>query len=350
MLVLLEQPEEIIFGVLQWLSVRDLLNLRQVNHTFHKVVHEHEGSICASYCRSLEAQDPAFRLPPLVHGETLDLLHYSDLQYRYESLRDLTSVLTGHITAYLVHSGITNEEAIETMRVRKRWNFAKNLLPGLFLLNNYLESLKRVMIDAENAFSTWDDEEYVANKDVFMLDQQRIIEDLCRTPDKIVDMFIAWMVFRGICTAKRLSFSYKYPYHPFPTLKRILLHRGLPCTTELISGDRTDTATRQTFEKKISDVAWCSQRHFWHNRAELPSIHHLRVHRRCVAHLSMNRRHTVVNKFLDGQRLVSRAVFAVLQRHGGVESGDLGAQSNRWLMSRICDIGEDISPYKLLNW
>lgn len=159
---LLRQPPEIIGKVLHHLDVKDLLSLRSVNHALHAVVHDNEASISGGYCRILARRNPAIHLPTSVHGDVPDFIQYIDLQRRYQSVWELSRILTDHFVSHLHEKDVIDKALTQRLRDTKRPVIRATVFPALFSLNNFFDCLRVVILDAEKAFQEWSDEEVVA--------------------------------------------------------------------------------------------------------------------------------------------------------------------------------------------
>ena len=116
---LLEQPKELIGEVLQWLDLRDLLNLRTATHTLHDLVHDHEEALCSRFCGKLQRRNPVFQLCPEVHGSKRDLLHYIKLNRRYHLMTGLASLLSETIMTSISFVETSGKEQMSEWRDRK---------------------------------------------------------------------------------------------------------------------------------------------------------------------------------------------------------------------------------------
>lgn len=344
--VMLSQPTEIITRILEDLSIRDLFSLRQVSHRFHALVHEHEMAISTSASTVLQRRHPSMKLSVRVHGPPRDLMYYADLQRRFRLCWDLSRILTAHLISHLSYGPINDKESLESMRKSRVKPLGEALLAAIFSLNNFLDCMRLVVAEGEKLFATWDDETLIAATDIFMLDQQQIIQELCPSPESVKDLALAWIVLQGVCKSRRLGLNLRSPTYPFATLKKIILYGGLDSMHKLLTSSQ-DVAVRRNLLKEVSDSMQVVERR--HPQAPLESIHHL-VERSSVPPAATLRAYKVMNKFIDNQDILSRAAFAILQRHGEADHTMQYADPARWIASKICLDGEDPAQFVLTGW
>ncbi|KPI41119.1 uncharacterized protein AB675_8060 [Cyphellophora attinorum] len=328
--LLIRQPPEIRAKVLEILEVKDLLTLRRVNHALHELIHEHEAGLCASYRRTRPRTMPS--ISP-VHGNARDLIFYIDLKQQDVRMWHLAHVLVDYYYPQSNEEGVADKVRDHVTRDKKRLSFRQVLFRAMFMLDNFLEALCVVMNDADEAFKDWDDDTYLGAVDVFMLDQQHIIEDLAQTPQDVVDMLAAWKLLLAMCDAKKLKFTLHAPHVPFASIKRIVLYCGLSVLSELLEGSQ-DVAVRRNL---LGEMCGRASR-YWNARdttsllgnPPLDSIHHLAVDRHRMAGYCSRRASRVVNKFVETQDIISQAAFSVLQRESNISDPEAGTQPSTW--------------------
>jgi hypothetical protein len=348
---LLGQPPEIVGEVLQWLDLRDLLSLRIANRKLHELVHHHEKSICARFCRRLQRENCALQLPVKIHGLTNDLLFYIELQRRYTAIRELAHLLCTHIVSRIQfrHPGAEKEE-LETWRSTKVSKMHRLLFPALFLLNNFLECLHSVFLSGEEDFANWDDDMLLSLHDVYDLDQQRIIEDFSPCDEETIQSVTAiYAILLGVLKARKLSLGSKSPKYPFASLKRIMLSCGLLPFPDILKPSNDDTDRRYKLIQASEDVWYHKARKFIESTVpRLRSIHHLKIERvHYLGEIARNRSHNARNCFVERQDIWNKAAFAVFQRLGSSES--FPSDTDEWIKHAIVEPGDptiDLGDWK----
>ena len=347
---LLLQPPEVIGEVLQWLDLKDLLNLRITSRRLHDLVHDHEKSICVRFGARLRRQSQALQLPVKIHGLTNDLLFFIELHRRYKAINHLSIILCNQALSQIKiqHSAIEKHVA-EEWRARKAVRLHNRLFPALFIFNNFLECLNSVYASGEEAFASWNDDLLLGLTDVFDLDQQRIIEDFspCDT-DTIKNVTAASSILLGVAKSKKLSLSSTALHYPFASLKRILVSSGLLPVAEILRPDIGDIDRRKTLTK-ASEGVWQgkSRRSIKYEVPRLRSIHHLDIERvQFAGELPTNRGHKTRNAFVARQDVWSKAAFAVVQRLG--YTGTFPPDTDQWIRSTIAEAYDP--KYDLGDW
>ena len=335
---LLEQPNELIAEVVQWLDLKDLLNLRVTSRKLHQLVHSHEEGICARYCRRLRQEHHALQLPAKIHGLTNDLLFYIELQHRCEPIRQLSLTLSDHIAMrLLIRSALPEKEAEGTWRVRKRLRLHQNLFPWLFAFNNFLECLKHVFIEGDEALSGLDDDTYLSMHDIYYLDQQQIIESLQPCDEETIsNITAAFAILLGVAAAKNLSLSSKSPKYPFASIKGIMMFRGLMPFEAILSRFADDSKRRKELIAASERVGHGGGRKaVSYRRPLLRSICHLDTERPQAFGTQSSRRIDVRNWFIDRQEVWMRASFAVAQRKGLTR--ELPPDTDQWIRDMLAE-------------
>lgn len=348
---LLTQPTELIGDILQWLDLKDLLNLRRVNHTLHALVHCHEKSICARYCRQLQREHRALQLPTKIYGLTNDLLFYIELHRRYRAIYSLACLLSSHIISRIqVQHPDLDKVQIEQWRSRKADRLTNALFPALFLYNNFLECLYATHVRSEGHFSTWEAEELLTLHDVYDLDQQRIIEDFdpC-TEEVIIDVSAASSILLGSMKSKRVSMSMRASKYPFATVKRVLLASGILPFIDILSPNSSAGDLRTKLDQASEDIWRGKGRKPVTYDIKLKSIHHLRTERLYqISAGSEMSNHKVQNRFIERQDIWNKAAFAVVQRLGSAEALPLLEDTHQWLRLKMAEPGDP--TFSIGNW
>jgi hypothetical protein len=336
---LLNQPPELVGGMLQWLEVPDLLSLRLTSRTFHNLVHDHETSICGRYCRQVQREHRAFQLPPTVYAPRKDLLHYIDLHRRYSAISILADRISNHVVRHIEIQRPKLDKAQEELwRSKKVTKLRAELFPALFLYNSFLECLYAVHLRGEDEFSTWDADEILSLIDVYNLDQQRIIANL--DAQTIKNVSAAASIFFGKLRWHRVSVSMRSHTYPFATVKRILLASGILPFVDIMARGSTDNDMRNKLVE-ASDKIWhgTGRTPVVHQWGSLDSIHHLRTDR---LHQTISNspfaNHKVQNRFIERQDIFNMAAFAVLQRLDA--SATSLPDPNQWLRRVIAEPGD----------
>lgn len=169
-----------------------------------------------------------------------------------------------------------------------------------------------------------------------MLDQQCIIQNLCRTSEDIIDLVAVWSILHTVCAANKIRFSMKAPRYPFPTVRRLLALCGLPVFTQLLNCS-PDVALRRNVLSKISAQVLKPGIPDLDAQHHISSIHHLAIDRRQLTNYFTTRPYKAVNTFHENQKLVSRPALAVLQRQGERDNRDLDLRTSPgpWIISKL---------------
>ncbi|RMD41110.1 hypothetical protein DV735_g4029, partial [Chaetothyriales sp. CBS 134920] len=318
---LLEQPHELIGEVVVLLDLKDLLNLRITSRRLHQLVHSHEQAICARYYSRIRHRHAAgLQLPTALRGLPNDLTSYIELRRRYEPIHQLSLAFSHHIAMKLrLKTRFPTKEAECRWRERKSLRLHRQLFPGLFALNSFLESLRTVFIRGEHDFASLSNKEYLCLQGVYDFDQQHIIEEVYSwSRENIVNITTAFQVFIGIAAANRLSLASKAPRYPFASVKRILIFCGLmPFQTILCcTSQHTTNQTKELISASERVGHSDGARPVVDPKSRLPSIHHLDTHRLEPPIEQSSRGVTVRNVFVDSQDLWTSAACAVAQRKG----------------------------------
>ena len=343
---LLQQPNELIGEVVQWLDIKDLLNLRRTCRSLHELIHSHEESICARYRRTLGREHAVFDLPDRVFIRRNDLTYYIELQHRYESMRLLSLTLAEHVSAGLRQSSPQlGKEDEDAWRQRKGRKLHKAIFPWLFALNSFFECLGSVFAVGEESFASLDNETYLALRDVYDLDQQQLIENSSAYQHQAIDeMSSVFSVLKGVMRAKKLSLNSKSHKYPFASVKRMLLQFGLMPLGSFVRPE-IDDAERRILLVSVNERTMTA-RAFVDHRADMTSIHHLDTERLTQTTLHSFRRLDVRNSFMDRQDIWSRASIAVMQREGMTDL--LSPEPEKWLrehMAESNDINFDMGSW-----
>jgi len=348
--LLLRQPTEIIAEVLSWLEFKDLLTLRITNRALHQLIHHHEKSICTQYCKSLLERHPRLHLPPTWRGNQGGLVYVIQVDRQYHALQSLAATLSDRIV-----SKLTLAEPEKHKDEGKDWKRGKarllhdRLFPALFYLNTFLESLYEIILEGDETFGTLEDSEYLGLKDIYGLDQQRMIEEqhACAR-DRIKDTSRAFKIFEGVCKARELNMSTQSKIYPFASIKRMIVARGLTPFAAVLDGDST-VAVRESMLNSIGEQVWqrrgCTPVEY--RSSKLLSIHHFDTESGRTPSRAMARRsHKVVNRFIEQQDIWYRAAHAVLLRKGHRKQPvpDL-SQWIRWVISENDDPDFELGPW-----
>ncbi|RMZ88052.1 hypothetical protein DV736_g4715, partial [Chaetothyriales sp. CBS 134916] len=246
-------------------------------------------------------------------------------------------------------SQFSTKEAEHCWRERKRLHLHRQLFPWLFALNGFLESLRIVFIQGDQDFASLSDKAYLALKDVYDLDQQHIIESVYSWSDEsIVNITVALEVFIGIAAAKRLSLESKAPKHPFSSVKKILIFRGLMPFKEILCRFSHDASSQREELIVASErlMHGGGPRRIVDLKPPLPSIHHLHPARLEAPTEQSSRGVVVRNAFVDKQDLWYKAANAVVQRKG-VRRG-FPPNTDEWLRKVLKET--DDPPFNLSAW
>lgn len=342
--LLLRQPTEIIIAVFQWLEVPDILNLRASCRQLHTVVHGLEKSLCATYRGWLKQKHAGVQLLASTKEPQNDLISYIGLQHRHSNIWQLSGVLSKHVISKLNFETASEKPTLTDLRLKKEGRLQHVLFPYLFMLNIFLENLGQVIVEADEAFAEWDDDDYVSAIDVFFLDQQLLIEGLCDSAASILGIDAALSILTGVCKANSMSLKTRSKTYPFASVKRILLARGLLPFATLLAADQD--ARRTALDQASESVLW-RHRPELHGKA-LPTIHHLCISRWWIPEPTRRRPWTITNQFFNRQDVWHKAAFSVLRRVHGHKIDEQDNGTDEWIIRAIGE-PNDIA-YTLADW
>jgi hypothetical protein len=347
---LLDQPNELIAEVVQWLDLKDLLNLRLTSHTLHELVHSHEEGIYVRYCQRLRRAHPLIHLPVTLNDGRNDLLRYIELQRRYEPLRQLSLTISDHIASRIqIRTALRDKQAEGDWRHRKQIRLHIGLLPWLFALNSWFEALKVIVLEAEKDFACFDDDTYLSMTDVFNLDQQRIIEDwVPSSHENIGKVMSVYAIIEAFLKLNKLNLTSRSSRYPFASLKKILIYCGLMPLNALLAYSTTNDAKRR------QELAAASEKTLVGNNGKsvmqmserLPTIHHLDTQRLENSMVQPSRRIGARNRFIDQQDVWDKAASTVVRRNG--ENRDRPTRTIEWLKELLAE--ENDLQYDLEAW
>lgn len=260
----------------------------------------------------------------------------------------IAQILANQITPHVTPITPIEKIALEAARNTKTILLRQALVPVLFSLNHFLEALREVVVDGEAALATWNDELYMSAVDLFMLDQQHILQQY--TAKDIRNMSIVWVIFLGVCKARRLGLSTRSAKYPLATVKRILIHRGLTAFAEVLAPGIDDARRRELLDRACGQLDHRKRSVTARLEDPLTTIHHLDLKHLSATEPAVQRSYKVVNKFIDRQDILLKAAFAVLQRLGKVDSHTGWLDSNAWILKKTRIRGESESLYMLTGW
>lgn len=278
-----KQPTEIVGLILSWLAVKDLLNLRITNHSLHNLVHDHAESTCSKVCSRLQSVSPAIRLATNIHSSKRDLLFCIKLSRRYHLISEVSTLLSERLVRSIkLYPPFADSKEASVWHTRKERLLQRRLLPALFVLNNFLESLRLTFALGEHHFADLSDEEYMQLKDVYSLDQQHLIEQLEHCDQRMMcDITHAFFVLNLICTSSATGTVLPLDHVAFPRtpFKRILVMRGLLPFASFLkpTTESNNTEGRVVAKFTVNDELWRGE-YFKSIRLAKPplvSVHHL---------------------------------------------------------------------------
>lgn len=329
--LLLRQPTEIIVAVFEWLDVPDILSLRASCRQLHTVVHGLEQSLCAAYRGWLKQQYAGVQWLASTDEPQNDLMSYIGLQNRHSSIWQLSGVVSKHVVSHLEFEVASEKPTLTDLRARKEGRLRHALFPYLFMLNIFLENLGQVVFEADEAFAEWDDDEYLSASDVFLMDQQILIEGLCDSAASIIGVDAALSILEAVCPVSVMTRSKSFP---FASVQRIMLARGLlPFATLLAS---TDTDGQWTALARASESVLQRHQPALHGQA-LPTIHHLCISRCYVPEPTRHRSWRVTNQFLNRQDIWYKAAASVFRRVYGSDIDEEDNGPNQWILRAIAE-------------
>jgi len=207
--ILLQQPQELINGVMYCLEYRDLLSLRRVNHKFHNFIHDHEYDMCCRVAAYLQRQQHL-----LICDQVPQCLPdgYKILRSHTASV-DLASLCTRIILKHARFKQRPGESLLSSRRTSDNLN--RRLTAGFLLIDYFLDRLSDVMDRGVEELASLSDRTYLRLGSVYELDQQLIIQSFeplerCVSPECareriLTDSAMAWLILQGVCQAKHLG-------------------------------------------------------------------------------------------------------------------------------------------------
>jgi hypothetical protein len=343
--LLFGQPTEIIGLILHWLDIKDLFNLRLSNRRLHTLVHDHQHSICAAFCRRLQRGSPGITLPSRIASHPLDLAYYLRAQRHVNGIAQLSEIMASHITNHITYIQLTDKINPSVAMTRAAYRLRNRLIPALSRVQNFLEQLKAIIAEAEIFTEDWDDETFASCENMFQLDQQDLIEAICLDPLEIWEMQFAYRLFIGVCRGKGFAQNTRVPKYPFATVKRILLYRGLLPFVNLLRST-TDGGSRRDALVAANAQLFPLHQPLIHSRPPLATIYHLNKSSLWSCEPKKRRPYRVINKFVERQDIWVAAAHAVLQRR--TSAPGLNRDINIVILDTIS--AQDIGAFRLGNW
>jgi hypothetical protein len=342
--LLLKQPTEITTAIFFWLDIRDLLNVRISCKRLHRLVHDLSQSLYAhmSSCLRQKYGKSLHLLPP---REEVDLASFIELQSSCLSILKLAEVLADHVASQLIISAASDKTIEFTLRSEKAGILQRQLFPYLFTLNRFLDGLGRLLAEADQALADWDDDIYVAAEDMFLLDQQDLVKSVCPDAESISGVSAAMTILLVVCKAKGLGPRTRAPVYPFPSIKRLMLLKGLRPFAELLEESDRD-ARRARFGRAGQAVLRVYQAEACHSNA--PGIQPLDMVKCLLPTRSPRRPTGVIEQFLKGQNIWHKAACTILLRDFAIEVYQGHNSADAWIMKAIAQCSDP--DLKLGDW
>jgi len=106
-------------------------------------------------------------------------------------------------------------------------------------LHVYLNFLLDTITKNEEDLSHLDDDEYTTLHHIFDLDQQKFLADHMSslTEQDFIDITAALVIFKSVCKARCVPFTFRSHTHPFTSVRQILVYKGLAPFTQLLAPD-----------------------------------------------------------------------------------------------------------------
>ncbi|KAJ9654320.1 hypothetical protein H2198_006618 [Neophaeococcomyces mojaviensis] len=317
--LLLLQPPEIRNQVLQWLDPGDLLHLRATCHAMHDFVHESERAICLSLRERIaqkhDISDAIINVP--------DLSAFFRLSRQYDCVCDVATITAERITRFLKCIGHSDDKsALETWRARKSLRLQKKLVRSFIYLQIYLDYLVDTITKNEEILSHLDDDEYTTLHHVFDLDQQQFLTNQMAslTERDFIDITAALAIFKSVCKARCVPFTFKSHMHPFTSVRQILVYKGLAPFAKMLAKD-TGLAQQDVLLRRISREIGQFRRSFLNTSVQAESsysIHPLEgYNRNRYAYFDPKRSSKARDTFISHQDIWDRSARAFMMRKLG---------------------------------
>lgn len=337
---LLGLPAEIRLCVLFWLEPSDILNLRAASHALHELVHESESAICHAFPRRVAASY-GITLPRIsLHAFSACIRQ--DL--KYSAIAECAQFASQRITAFARHVKYSGDkEGLEKWRLRQVPHLTARITRSFILLQCFLDLFKEILVTNDHYFRCLTDDDYIALRNVYDLDQQNSLEAHMSwlTEQDFYDISCALGILHSICRARNVPFKRKGHTYPCASVRSILILQGIPAMWELWPRHvhpKKQCEKMNQLNMKLSphqQPEWCKRS----TREPLKSIHHLNgydeiqefFHEK-ITHFGDSRSQEV---FLERQDLWHRAARAFMMRKLGRQ---LGHQSTTtWIQLAVVD-------------
>jgi hypothetical protein len=338
---MLQLPRELIIQIISLLHYRDLYSLRLANHEIHNLIHENESTIVRKYLSNkLEALQKIFKPPG-----SLTLSYRMEMRYRLRICRHLSSLLATRCCAKLDPTPRIDD--LHTWRKGKAKKLADKLTISLFILYEYLNRFREVVIRSLHEFEECSVKDLSSLGFVLGFDQQKILESFPK--ESLIPVLQTWRILEGITTSRGLTSNTKSFRYPYITLKTLFMLGGLDRFAALIH--------RPTLPERMQELDAFSAE-LWQDKVWKPyatfagpplrTIHHLAAPPRRVssADIPQTMGPTPLTIFITGQYLCERSLQAVILRAKGNLDGVLPLQ--QYMCDAVKEDGD--SSYNFSHW
>ena len=252
--LLLLQPLEIRLLILSWLEGKDLLSLRSVSHVYHDMIHHSERALCIALAeRIAKAHD--------LSGISLTVPNYSAflrLSRQYSAICKLATTVATRISGYVALTAhASGSIVLEHWRKKAAARLRGRLARALIILQQYLDYLLEVLANNEEHLRSLTEDDYTSLHNIFDFDQQKFLADYMSglTETDFVDVTAALGIFSSTCKARSVPFELKSSAFPFPSIRKILVYKGLAPFAELLSVDTTREQQANLLRRLSTSIA-----------------------------------------------------------------------------------------------
>lgn len=275
----------------------------------------------------------------------LTLNYFMELLYRARRCSHLSSLLADRCCEKLESRPPPDNK--ETWREGKRKKLKDGLSLSLFVLHEFLDRFRHVILRCLQDFEGWLTADFAGSGDILCLDQQRIIETFPK--ESLVHIGAAWQILEGVATSKGVPFSCRSTKYPFTTVKVLLVLGGLDRFTAMM--DKASPKERIDDLDAFNTELWQGQTTEAHRNVDIPllsSVHHLAPPPKPISFADFPRKLSPIAsiKFIDSERFFESSLMAVILRSAGTL--DVMSQVEQYICTAVKEDSD--SPYILPSW
>lgn len=341
--LLLQQPDEIRYLVLNKLDSLDLLSLRATNHTLHQLVHGASPALCAGLSKRIAE---SHKLSHITMGIS-DLSTFFNMSSRFKAACGVAAIVAERIAPYLTSLDLRGDKtALQAWRKRKKLLMQRRLERGLIILQIYLVFMLNNMNDNELYFEPLDDETYTSLRNIFLFDQQGFIKKHMSglTEEEFTNVTAALELLKETCKARCIPFRSKFSAHPFTSIRQILILKGLAPFTKLLVKD-TSMAQQATILRRLNRQFGQHRRSYITSETESPCLSLpmlVGYWQSRIAFFDVKRSNQARDRFIANQDIWDTSARAVITQKLGVAPM---AQTATNMVQKLC-VEENGQPDK----